>query len=70
MILCNADKLSRRFNLFKKAVKEGLNDFMQGTDKSESNNINKLRFFKIKFCNNSHFYWDHHQVSAPVNRLI
>ena len=47
MILCNADKLSRRFNLFKKAVKEGLNDFMQGTDKSESKN-NKLRFFKIK----------------------
>ena len=54
LIPCNTEKLSWRLSLFKQAVKEGLNDFVQGTDESEEkerkknnnnkNNINKLGF--------------------------
>ena len=47
--------------LVKWAVKEGLNDFMQGTEESgekkqNNNNNNKLRFFKIKSAVTSSFY--------------
>ena len=56
-----------------KGLKEGynLNDFMRGTDlESESNNIIKLKFFKIKSEITPSNYWGHHQVLASVNRLI
>ena len=47
--------------MFKWAVKEGLNDFMQGTEESgekkqNKNNKDKLRFFKIKSAVTSSFY--------------
>ena len=48
--------------LVKWAMKEGLNDFMQGIEESgekkqnNNNNNNKLRFFKIKSAVTSSFY--------------
>ena len=53
MISCNTNKLSRQLSLFKKAVKKRFERFYEGDlrerrEKINRNNINKLRFFKVK----------------------